>query len=529
MKIVFSLFLLLNVNQHAFASSYHVRDVEGDSVISSTNMNIKNDTQPLITHKISFEQIPPNQLWEVISGEEGLQTLENYLSLPTSDANLVDHKGRSLLEMVSYLGGELGERLAARLIKSGAHTTHIDKKGHHALYMASSQGHAAIVALLLERLIINPSRLAAIINHADPERHTSLHLASSKGHDTIVKQLLVHHAAVDQEDAVGRTALHLTCYKGHESTARILIGYGADVLHPSHAGLTARQYTLMGALNTSTNQKLLVDYLSDTECKVQQNRDKEGRVRLKEYKNLTIFYETFSNKMAGIFLAYKVLHTGLITRNKDAFTVSNAINLLGNSISLPGANMISSILAKGAEAYEEAHEVKTYIKPLATFFIHTADMENTVERNAYELTCRYENQIKALTVKGAEDLAACGIGRFIKYVRDNPLKKESVSDFVGYVFEGVRIVKAHQGLLPWMDVRIETYDQTLNWTDRFIYQECTSHKVEGEDNEVSTYQSIDARMPQLTNAARQTPKSKAVAEVAQVQPSTQRTPGCKIQ
>ena len=522
MKIVFALVVLFNITSHACASSYHAGKPSDDPIIFSTAVDVKNDTHTLVAQQTNIDTVPSNQLWDVVSGEDGLQALENYLVLPHANHNREDHKGRSLLEMVAYLGGESGERIATLLIKNGADITHIDKKGHHALYMASSQGHEPIVILLLAKLSLHPSRISPIINYADHQGLTSLHLASSKGHDSIVKRLLVQNATVDQTEALGRTALHLTCYKGHESTARILIGYGADVLRTSHAGLTARQYTLIGALNTSTNQKMLLDCLRNSELTAQQNHDKEGRERLKEYKNVKMFYETFNNKMAGIFLAYKVLYTGLITRNKDTFTLSKAINLLGNAIPLPGANIVGTILSSGVESYEEAHEVKTYIKPFATFFSTTTEMENTVERNAYELTCRYEKQIKALTFKGAEDLAACGIGRFIKHVRDRPLTKEMVSDFSFYVTQGIATNTAHQGILPWMDVVIETHDQTLNWTDLFIYQESMRHHPET----TSRVDPFDTRIPYPIPITMQ-PSHRE--DVSNIDKSTKRKSKCLIQ
>ncbi len=95
--------------------------------------------------------IPRDKLWSALKGETGLRQIQRHVE-SGGDANLVDNKGRSLLERVARTGGQLGESLTILLLTKGARVENMDADGCSAIYMASTKGHGRIVELLLMNL-----------------------------------------------------------------------------------------------------------------------------------------------------------------------------------------------------------------------------------------------------------------------------------------------------------------------------------------------------------------------------------------
>ena len=93
-----------------------------------------------------------------------------------------------------------------------------------ALYGAASFGDAEIARLMLDR-----DEHGAIINLRNNNRgETALSRATSDGHDAVVQILLQRGALVNKTDTQGGTALMAACKSGNESIARKLLDKGAD-------------------------------------------------------------------------------------------------------------------------------------------------------------------------------------------------------------------------------------------------------------------------------------------------------------
>jgi ankyrin repeat protein len=92
-----------------------------------------------------------------------------------------------------------------------------DNSGRTALSYAASNGHEAVVRLLLNRSDIN-------VNSSDGDGYTVLSLAAMKGHETIVRLLLDRsdiNANLLDED--GNTVLSRAVLNGHKAVVRLLL------------------------------------------------------------------------------------------------------------------------------------------------------------------------------------------------------------------------------------------------------------------------------------------------------------------
>ncbi|CAG8470856.1 26294_t:CDS:2 [Dentiscutata erythropus] len=94
-----------------------------------------------------------------------------------------------------------------------------DQTGETALLKAAYNGHAAIVAWLLQ--------MSANVEQKDNDGWTALHNASAQGHLQIVKHLLVEaHANVDVKSNKGHTPLMNAASKGHVDIVEYLLSRG---------------------------------------------------------------------------------------------------------------------------------------------------------------------------------------------------------------------------------------------------------------------------------------------------------------
>lgn len=173
-----------------------------------------------------------------------------------------------------------------------------------------------------------------------------------------------------------------------------------------------------------------------------------------------------------MFLAYKVLESGTIQGTKDVLSVSNAINLLGNSIPLPGGGIVTSVAAAAAGAVENHIESKKK-KMITEFFTTVKDMEEAVRESAYKLTQEYEHAIRELTVDGARVLANYGVARFLAYMRHPDTTFIKTKSLTEYVLESIQTTKTHSYLAKFSfwnhKIRIGTKDGK-SFTDAEIFK-----------------------------------------------------------
>ena len=106
------------------------------------------------------------------------------------------------------------------LLKSGADPLLVDGQGYNILHLATIDGNAFLLALLLHQEIP--------VDVPDPQQHTSLMWAAYKGFPACVDLLLRWGANVNARDEKGMTPLHWSLVRGSQPCIQKVIEFGAD-------------------------------------------------------------------------------------------------------------------------------------------------------------------------------------------------------------------------------------------------------------------------------------------------------------
>ena len=157
----------------------------------------------------------------------------------------------------------------AQLLNRGFDVNTLDSKGQHGLLLAvSEQSLKAAQALVnapkidLNHLNANgesPLMLTALSGElelaetlvkkgADVNKTgwTPLHYAASNGHVAVIKLLLENHAYIDAESPNGSTPLMMAGMYGSTEAVKLLLDEGADPLLKNQQGLTALEFAKTG-------------------------------------------------------------------------------------------------------------------------------------------------------------------------------------------------------------------------------------------------------------------------------------------
>ena len=127
------------------------------------------------------------------------------------------------------------------LLDHGADALAQDGQGYNILHLATIDGNALLLILLLHQNIP--------VDVPDPQGHTSLMWAGYKGWPALVDLLLKWGASVNATDDNGFTPLHWALVKGSKPCIERLIEYGADRFAKTNDGKTPA--TCADEMNTS--------------------------------------------------------------------------------------------------------------------------------------------------------------------------------------------------------------------------------------------------------------------------------------
>lgn len=116
------------------------------------------------------------------------------------------------------------------MIKHGVDLLLADGQGYNILHLATIDGNALLLILLLHQNIP--------VDVADPQGHTSLMWAGYKGWPSCVDLLLRWGATVNSRDDNGYTPLHWALVKGSKACLEKLLEYGADRFAKTNEGKT---------------------------------------------------------------------------------------------------------------------------------------------------------------------------------------------------------------------------------------------------------------------------------------------------
>ncbi|HQS33090.1 MAG: hypothetical protein B7X59_01290 [Polaromonas sp. 39-63-203] len=151
--------------------------------------------QSLLARGFDANTVDPNGLHGLYLAlrEPSLNVAQVLVDWPKTDVNVLNPKGESALMMAALRGQQA---MAEKLIKRGAD---VNKTGWAPLHYAASNGHLALMALLLEN--------SAYIDAESPNGTTPLMMAAMYGTAEAVKLLIDEGADPQLKNQQGLTAL----------------------------------------------------------------------------------------------------------------------------------------------------------------------------------------------------------------------------------------------------------------------------------------------------------------------------------
>ncbi|KAL6814616.1 hypothetical protein V8C40DRAFT_107231 [Trichoderma camerunense] len=203
------------------------------------------------------------------------ENLSLTLSKNGADFNaLGDISDVPLLITAAYTQGDIVKTLlengsAIPTILSG--TPDVELEGRPVLLWAVRNGYENLVKWLLKRganvnaksgfgkitpsiIRIKAQRGASVYSDSGK---TALLCAASQGHEAMVRLLLENGADVTASDNAGRTALSLAASNGHEAVVKLLLDNGADITTKDNAGRTA--WCLAPAQGRTAAEQLMLE------------------------------------------------------------------------------------------------------------------------------------------------------------------------------------------------------------------------------------------------------------------------------
>ena len=180
----------------------------------------------------------------------GLKTLMMALLNGITPPNVLDSRGRTPLLLAASNGHEAVVKLLVDRDDVAADSK--DRSGRTPLLLAAWDGHEAVVKLLVDR-----DDVAA--DSKDRSGRTPLLLAASRGHEAVVKLLVDRDdVAADSKDNEGQTPLLLAASRGHEAVVKLLVDRD-DVAADSKDNAGQTPLLLAASSGHEAVVKLLVD------------------------------------------------------------------------------------------------------------------------------------------------------------------------------------------------------------------------------------------------------------------------------
>jgi len=421
-------------------------------------------------------------LW--IAAKEGHFSVARVLLSYGANPNQGDYKGITPLLISSYLGHE---EVALDLLRHKANPDQARDNGITPLMVASYIGHPHLVQALI-------NRGARLDISAPPELGggQALHYAlqskqniTQKQYDAVVdilEEAIAQRKQIQEQEkfiVLEQQILNLQTilFKLSQSQEDIKINQAKEI----HT-LTNQMYSLSPP-SMRSNMEAEVDLLKTQQNvlwkkHIQEQDIQKHKTYLMKDESLSIFYTTFQRKLSQLFLAYKVLETGMIEQTKTTLNkIADGISLLGEIIDIPVIKHIPKVVSTALNFYADKREEKK-VSLVARLTNSLSDMEKEVEESSRLIAYRYQDQIKALTSKGSQILAECGVRRLIEYIRDDNID-QSDSLFVQLTY-ALSIHNSHQGLIPFTNKALETKNNEKKWTDDGVFRKTGIKTEKGE-------------------------------------------------
>jgi len=151
---------------------------------------------------------------------------------------------------------------------------------------------------------------------------------------------------------------------------------------------------------------------------------------------LARFYNTAQNKLQQMFLAYKVIDSGLVVNKALSTTdkVIQAISLAGESIPLPGSHAVATWLGFAIQAGVGLANKKSGINDISKvnnvteLVVSFKELDDLTEATSRALTLMYEEQLKHVTPNSAGILAEAAVKLMVAYLWSGEYQKQALSD-----------------------------------------------------------------------------------------------------
>lgn len=180
-------------------------------------------------------------------------------------------------------------RSVLALLQRGFDPNTVNPEGLHGLYLALREPSPKVAELLIDwpktqveyRSPADESALmmACLHGHLELARKliardadvnkpgwTPLHYAATNGHLAIMELLLEHHAFVDPQSPNGTTPLMMAAHYGTPAAVKLLLDSGADTRMKNQLGMSAVDFAYRG--NRADAAKLILDHIRAAEQKI---------------------------------------------------------------------------------------------------------------------------------------------------------------------------------------------------------------------------------------------------------------------
>lgn len=213
-----------------------------------------------------------------------------------------------------------------------------------------------------------------------------------------------------------------------------------------HRDLEIRISTLEG------NQNLLM----------QDYNTQQAILAQKEYilsqQELARFYGSAQNRLQNLFLAYKVIGSGLVV-HKPLTTTDAAVKfilLAGNAIPIPGSQALATWVGFGIKTAawlanrKNGYDNMIKINDINEQVISFRDLDELTEKTSRTLTLMYKEQLKHMTPDSAGLMAEVAVKLMIAYLWEGEFQNRTLHEqLVGSV---ARILPSSQGQKFWQQL-----------------------------------------------------------------------------
>ncbi len=227
---------------------------------------------------------------------------------------------------------------------------------------------------------------------------------------------------------------------------------------------------------------------------MQDYKTQQANLAEKEYimnhQELARFYRVAQNKLQQMFLAYKVIESGLVVNTALTNTdkAIQVISLAGESIPLPGSQAVATWLGYAIQAgvwfanKQSGNNDKAKIAQMTELVVSFKELDELTETTSHTLALMYEEQLKHVTPDSAGILAEFAVKLIVAYLWAGEYQNQALNDqFVSSVARVCSQTKA-QGFWQklgqkfselkgkFKDKDIATKQAGENWTAFGVFQ-----------------------------------------------------------